>query len=357
MMYRSTIYILLTLLLCSCELRDKEPNYGGNISEESNLLILCEGLMNMNNSTLSKYDANRDTIISKFFLKCNGRGLGDTANDMKRYGSKTYILVNVSSQIEIIDNKTGKSLKQIPLFNEEKKSRQPRNIEFHNDKAYVTCFDGTLLRIDTTLLAIDGMVKCGKNPEGLTIANNKIYVANSGGLDFPKYDSTVSVVNILPFEHVKYITVGLNPVSIDSDSEGDVYVITNGDYGNEDYCMYRINSHNDILEQTFSDINPLNITIHKDKAYMYSYDYNNDKQWFKIFDCIEERIENNNFITDGTKIEKPYGIDINPRNGDIIITEAYQYVTWGDVLCFSKEGKLKYRIDEVGLNPNTVTFY
>ncbi len=335
----------------------KGDNDLSKVPENSNMLILCEGLMNMNNSTLSLYNSTDKTIINKYFQKVNKRGLGDTANDMKRYGNKTYILVNISSQLEIIDHKSGKSLKQIALFDDMGNERQPRKIAFHQDKAYISCFDGVVLRVDTATMEIDGMVQCGRNPEGLCIANNKIYVANSGGLDNPNYDNRISVVSIEPFEHKSYITVEDNPVNIASDSHGDIYVISNGNYGSVNYCLQRINSKTDTRVQIFEDINPLNITIHNDTAYMYSYDFNTDTQWLKTFDCKTEQILSNNFITDGTEIEKPYGININPSNGDIIICEAYQYVTWGDILCFDRNGKLKYRINEIGLNPNAIVFF
>ena len=34
------------------------------------------------------------------------------------YGSKLYIVVNVSSQIEVVDLQSGKSVKQIPMLSE-----------------------------------------------------------------------------------------------------------------------------------------------------------------------------------------------------------------------------------------------
>lgn len=47
-----------------------------------------------------------------YFRSLNRRGLGDTANDMAIYGEKLYIVVNVSSQIEVIDLQSGLSLKR-----------------------------------------------------------------------------------------------------------------------------------------------------------------------------------------------------------------------------------------------------
>ena len=80
------------------------------------------------------------------------------------------------------------------------------------------------------------------------------------------------------------------------------------------------------------------------------------KSEIKVFDCIKDQIITESFITDGTEINTPYGISVNPLNGDVYITDAHSYMVWGDVLCFSKEGKLKFRINEIGLNPNNIVF-
>jgi len=75
-------------------------------TETAGMYILCEGLFNMNNSTLSYYDFNKSEMLSfqdsdkkgtdktsyDYFKMANGRKLGDTANDLQRYGSKLYSL-------------------------------------------------------------------------------------------------------------------------------------------------------------------------------------------------------------------------------------------------------------------------
>lgn len=69
-----------------------------------------------------------------------------------------------------------------------------------------------------------------------------------------------------------------------------------------------------------------------------------------------DRLYAENFITDGTRINTPYGININPYSDNIYITEAYSYTITGDILCFNLNGQLQFRINRVGLNPNTVVF-
>lgn len=353
---KNYIIILTAILLVSCnDMYDvpREPMWNDS-TETTSLLVLNEGLFNMNNSTLAKVNLQTGEIDYDYFTTVNGRGIGDTGNDMKQYGAKIYIPVNISSQLEILDANSCKSIKQIPLFNENGVARQPRYVTFYQDKAYLTCFDGWVARIDTASLEIDGWTRCGNNPDNLVVCNNKLYVSNSGGLDNPFYDNSVSVVDLVNFKEIRRIAVGLNPGSIIADSEGDVYVITRGDYDEEDYMLHKIDSEIDTVVETFTDLHPLQMVIHNDLAYMYSYNYKSGEQWIKVFDCLTDQVVNDNFITDGTELETPFGMTINPENGDLYIMEAYNYVLWGDVLCFNRNGELKFRLNEIGLNPNSI---
>ena len=51
-------------------------------------------------------------------------------------------------------------------------------------------------------------------------------------------------------------------------------------------------------------------------------------------------------ITDETvqNIKIPYGIQVNPYNGDIYITDAKNYVSSGQLHCYSREGKRKWSV-------------
>lgn len=353
----------LCLLLVNCDdMHDfeKQRAYPKDTSTYK-MYVLSEGLFNYNNSTLAVYNfAEKDSskkLETNYFQKVNKRGLGDTANDMQRYGNKIYIVVNVSSQIEVLDVKTGISLKRIPMFNEDGVARQPRYIDFYEDKAYVCAFDGTVARIDTSSLAIEKITKVGRNPDGICITNKKIYVSNSGGLSFPNYDNTVSVIDIASFEEIKKIEVGLNPYKIHADSQGDVYVVTRGNYEDIGYEFHLIDSDVDEMVHTFEGMSTYNFEIFEDKAYMYNYDFFTATSWIKVFDCISERVIDEQFIKDKSiTIDTPYALSINPINNDVYVVDAHHFVNWGDLLCFDKNGKFKFRINEIGLNPNHIIF-
>jgi len=318
------------------------------------MYVLSEGLFNMNNSTLGLLNFENSTLNTNFFLYQNNRGLGDTGNDMKSYGGKLWIVVNVSSQVEVVDFKSGVSIKRIPFFSASNVARQPRYIAFSGSKAYVCSFDGTVARIDTTSLNIEAVTTVGRNPDGIAVANGKLYVSNSGGLDAPNYSKTVSVIDLNSFSETQKIEVGLNPYKIQTDNEGDVYVISRGDNSSLKAKLVRIDSQTDKVVQTFDNLPAVNFTIRNDTAYLYNYDYTSNNYSIKSFNCKTEQIITENFISDGSTIEHPFGIYAHPANGNIYLTDAKNYTTKGDLLCFNRIGKLLYKVESVGLNPNTI---
>ena len=325
--------------------------------------VLSEGLFNQNNSTLSWIDFTAGQADSwnaatgrsyDCFEKVNGRRLGDTANDMLLYGSRIYIAVSESSTIEILDASTSNSLRQIPLSHDGIVS-QPRSMTAVNGFVYVCCFDGTVTRIDTLTMIADATVQVGRNPDGICHANGKLYVSNSGGLDTRNPDNTVSVIDINTFSETKRITVRSNPGSIYADASG-VYVVSRGifDYGTMDYDsrLHRIDTQTDEVTATY-DIPILKMDIVDGKAWFYGYGAGGTIQ---VLDLATGQVLDSDFITDGTRVECPYSIKVEPATRKVYVCDALDYVTPGSLLCFSPEGRLLYRVQGIGINPNTVAF-
>jgi YVTN family beta-propeller protein len=326
-------------------------------SETQKILVLCEGIWTHDNSTLAFYDLKSQATDLDYFTTVNKRGLGDTANDMIKYGSKIYIVVNESGTIEVIDAATGKSLQQIEMKIEtaegKKISKQPRYAAAYGGKVYVTSYDDTVTRIDTVSLKIDGSVKVGRDPEGICIKNGKIYVANSGGLDFLDLDKTVSVIDLNSFEEIKQIEVGLNPYQVFADSQGDVYVNVRGNYGDIAPSFKKIKPSKDSYEvSTLTGVSVSEFTIVNDKAYILHNEWGKESK-VKVFDCKTEEVVTENFVTDGTSILNGYKITADAYSGDVYVTTS-DYTTSGNVLCFDNQGKCKFTLSSVGIGPNKV---
>lgn len=364
-LYKLSKYIgLLFFVFVACDDMEDRPSTTpgelGDLSEvgTAELYVLSEGLYNQNNSSLARYSFVQQRRTNQYFSATNLRGLGDTANDMAIYEDKIYIIVNVSSTVEVLDFATGKSLRQIPMIAENGSSRQPRAITFDGDKAYVCSFDGTVTRIDTHTLEIEKVTTAGRNSDDICVQNGKLYVSNSGGLDQsgPGVDHTVSVISIATFEEIKKIEVGPNPGKILAGLEDAVYVVTRGANVEEgDYHLVKIDGKSDAVARIYNE-KVLNFALDGPIAYLYTYDYSTKNSAIKVFDLTSGSVLQDNFITDATKIYTPYSIQINPYSGNVYITEAYNYTVKGDLLCFNQQGQLQFRLNEIGLNPNTVAF-
>ncbi|MCW1734096.1 YncE family protein [Anaerorudis cellulosivorans] len=321
-------------------------------SETQQILVLCEGIWNHNNSTLAFYDLKSKATDLDYFTTVNENGLGDTANDMIKYGSKIYIVVNESGTIEVIDAATGKSVKQIEMKTAEGSSRQPRYAAAYGGKVYVTSYDDTVTRIDTVSLTIDGSVAVGRDPEGICIStkNRKIYVANSGGLDFPDYDKTVSVIDLNSFEEIEQIEVGLNPYQVFADSQGDVYVSVRGNYADIAPSFKKISPLYEV--SAIPNLTVSEFTIVNDKAYILYNEWGKESE-VKVFDCKTEEVVTENFVTDGTSILNGYKITADAYSGDVYVTTS-DYTTSGNVLCFDNKGTHKFTLQGVGIGPNKI---
>lgn len=357
------LFITALFALASC---DPEPvileqSQGIDDWGHTGMYVLSEGLFNNNNSTLTWLDfgtGQPDTWNAATgksydcFEKVNGRRLGDTANDILLYGSRLYIAVNVSSTIEILNAATGRSIEQISLSHDNRPS-EPRYMTANGHYVYVCSFDGTVTRIDTLTMKADATVMVGRNPDGICCAAGKLYVSNSGGLDFDNPDSTVSVIDLATFTEIKRINVRQNPGSIYADGER-VYVVSRGLYDNErndyDSRLHCIDTNIDKVVETY-DIPILKMDLHDGRAWFYGYGSGGIIQ---ILDLATGQIIDSDFITDGTAVERPYGIKVDPSSHKVYVCDASDYVTPGSLLCFASDGHLIYRVQNIGINPNGI---
>ncbi len=362
--YRFTVLMLGILLAMACDdMEDKPlspdlPDVNVNETGTAEFYVLSEGLFNLNNSTLARYSFKDNKLIHDYFSVLNRRGLGDTANDMAIYGSKLYIVVNVSSTVEVVDINTGLSIRQISLVSEHGNSRQPRHIAFHQDKAYVCSYDGSVARIDTASLAVEQFAQAGRNPEDLCVQKGKLYVSNSGGLDWEGIgvDRTVSVIDLASFSEIKKIEVGPNPGQIEAGPDGSVFVATHGANITEgDYHFVEIDSRTDAVVRTYNE-KVLNFAINDQVAYLYNYNHTTQESSIRMLNLKTGKTLRENFITDGTEITTPYSIHVNPYSGNVYISDAFNYMVLGDLLCFNPQGQCLFRLQSIGLNPNTIVF-
>ncbi len=333
----------LSLILVSCH---KDAKVVPTPAPNPGIYVLNQGIFKQNNSSLSFYSYGTKQATADIFTTVNGHGLGDTGNDIEIYGSKMYIVVNVSSTVEVVDSKTSKSIKQIKLFNGAA-AREPRDIVFYKNNAYVTSYDGTVAVIDTAALTVSQYINVGPNPEQLAVANGKLYVANSGGLNYPNYNNTVSVINLTSLTVTKTLTVVTNPQNVVADAYGNVYVLSAGDYSSIPSSLAIIDDNTDLVKSQ-TNFDGSNMTIVGDNIYFIT-----STGKIVIYDAKSQAVINQGFITDGTAITTPYTVAADGTTGEVFVTDAKDYASNGLLFAFDKTGKKEYSVT-VGINPGRI---
>ena len=341
--------IALATTLASCH---KDKVVSPNVTPKpvrAGLYVLDQGNLGSPNSALTYYGYTSKNLIPDVFSLVNGKGLGNTANDVKIYGSKMYIAVDKSGTVEITDSKTAKVIKEISFFTGADKSMEPRSIAFYKGNAFVTLYTGNVAVIDTATYTVSKYIPVGRNPEQLAVANGKLYVANGGGLSYPDVDSTLSVIDLNTLAVTKTINVGPNPYAVSVDSYGDVFVTAYGVYPTSNSSLTIINSSTDAIKSR-TDFTGGPFSINGDNAYYIDIDNK-----VKIFNVKTFTTTNTNFITDGTTFEAAYAVAADPQTNEVFVTDAKDYNSNGTVSAFDNTGKLEYSL-ATEINPGTIIF-
>ena len=217
--------------------------------------------------------------------------------------------------------------------------------------AYPNAQKGAVFKVDLDTYKIVGQVTVGYQPDELAIIGGRAYVANSGGYRAPNYDSTVSVIELETMRQMYKIDVAINLSRIKADAYGNLWVSSRGNYDDVPSNLYRLEPNGGRYQVAEAmNIPASNMIISGDSLYVYSVEYSNQTSkntvTYAIIDVKKKRVVSRKFITDGTELDIviPYGIAIHPRNGDIYVTDAKNYVSSGVLHCYSREGVHKWSV-------------
>ena len=336
----------LLLLLAACEpekpLTPDSNDTTPPAATDRIAYLLNEGSMSGNNAEISRINITQGTIDPQWFSRVNGRGLGDVAQDLVHYGSRLYCTVWNSGIVEVINPTTGQSIKQIGFA-----GRGPRYIVCHEGKVYVSCYDRSVVRIDTVSLEIEASCPLsGMQPEQMCLCGENLVVCNSwqyasDGTTF-LYDNTVSVVDLATFTETGKIEVGTNPTRIQALDENRCVVACAGNYGVEEASAK-------VLDLTTQELTPLTqaataMDLHGNDLYHYITTY--DAQWNPaalFFRTDMTTLETTPVFT-SVAMPYAYGISIDPLTGNIYLCNS-PYTSTGDVYCYAPDGTLRWQAE------------
>ena len=188
--------ISLVILSLSCSSTDDNQNNINSTDYSESILITNEGNFMSANASISAINPDLKTIDNSIYKKANNSSVGDVAQSITFYNDLTFIVVNNSNTIEVVNTNDFK-------------------------KVYT---------IAENLAA----------PRYAVVVNNLLYVTNAN-------NNTVTIYNVLNFEYVKSINLSFMPELIIENNDK-VYVSSN---------FYDSNSTIAIIDTTTNDIDAL----------------------------------------------------------------------------------------------------
>ncbi|MCZ4696377.1 hypothetical protein DWB61_17090 [Ancylomarina euxinus] len=343
-----------TLVSCSDDDDNEIPRLKGNF-------VLNEG---STNGSISLIDAEGKVTLN-YFEAVNGIPLGKFPQSMATNDKYVFIVVTTDSGAGYVEVVTASDLKHHATI---EGLSYPREIAIDGNKAYLsngTGVTGTYPNqvkqnneihvIDLNTMAITSEITVGAGPEKLIISGDELYVANSGG--WSNDDNTVSVIDLDTDKVIKTITVKSCPKDMVKDANGDIWVYCSGvaDYTNWPNVAYTnsgiskidANTHEvtSFVLTSLSTAGIKNIAISKDKKTVY---YMSDAVY--AMNINDTALPITKFI-DATF----YGMDVNPKNGNLWMCAAVDATTAGKVIVYSNEAE-KLKEFTVGSMPNSTTF-
>lgn len=151
--------------------------------------VLNEGGFGAANSTIQLYgDKKEDSVVVNILI-------GDGGNHIFYAGNghdSMFVTVNGSHKVVIIDLNKKEIVKSIPTlttgFN------GPRESVVIGDKLFVTTYNSDVREFDITTGALVATLNSKGKPEGLTVINGKLWVANAFGSGSYTPDSTIAIL-------------------------------------------------------------------------------------------------------------------------------------------------------------------
>ncbi|MDA3906441.1 MAG: hypothetical protein PF484_10225 [Bacteroidales bacterium] len=344
------LLLLVSILISSCTKTKETPDYG---KYGVGVLISNEGTFGNGNGTISYYNSDNDSIINEIFQLENNRSLGDVVQSVSRIGDYSFIQVNNSHKIEVVN---GKSFAEVGVI---QNLTQVRYSIGDENTAFASAWgkwgvDGKVYFIDVNTLSVTDSVSTGLGSEAMVLLDDKLFVANSGGWGF---DNTISIIDIDSKAVLKTLVVGANPKSMIIDKNESLWILCSGSalyddnwnpIGHSPSKLFQINTidYSVINEiSLFEEQHPTKLSINPEGDMLYI------GAGFGFNGIYTLNINDASFA--GTQLlnKSFYGFDINPEDGVIFGYESLNFTERGKLFRYSETGvELGNYI--VGIGPN-----
>ena len=344
---------IIAALLLAC--KPEQPVNPDIFTVGSGVLVLNEGNYQFSNASLTYYNPDADTTVNNLFYRVNNAPLGDVAESMALADGKLYIVVNNSNLIYKVDANTmvcdtTKPFKLSDFYS-------PREIQFvAPNKAYVSDLYGTQLWIiNPQDMSHSGSIEMGKSTEKMVLVGNELYLSNwSNTFVTGMEKNTVQVVDVNNDVKVAEIQVGKEPNTMAVDKNGHVWVLCEGatwEADGEQPSLWEINPILKTAVKRFEfDGTAMVLRANPSGDLLYVI-YNNEVRRFDLASLTLSET----FRIAAEPQGMFYNMAVEPKTGDIYVTDAKNYMMNGTVYRYSNDGVLLSSF-EAGVIPSAMLF-
>ena len=344
---------IIAALLFAC--KPNQPIDPNGYMVGSGVLVLNEGNYQFSNASLTFYDPVADTVANNLFYKVNDAPLGDVAESMALVEGKLYIVVNNSNLIYKVDANsmvcdTTKPFKLGDFYS-------PREMYFVSpEKAYVSDLMGSgLWIINPKDMSHCGFVETGKTTEKMVPVGNELFVSNWSNYYLPEMEkNTVQVIDMNNDVKVAEFQVGKEPNTMAVDKNGHVWVLCEGatwEADGEQPSLWEIDPMLKTAEKRY-EFNGTAMVLRAnptgDQLYLI---LNNEVRRFDIASLTLSE----SFCITAEPQGMFYNMAVEPKSGDIYVTDAKNYMMNGTVYRYSYDGVLLSSF-EAGVIPSAMLF-
>ena len=358
--YFSMLLLFLAVILTSCNKTEIEDPFPSDLVE--GCYIVNYGSFGSGGASISKYDYNTDKITN-FYYKAQNDGTEILSNIQYGYHYKdsVFFMGNSTDQVITVNPLFQQSLNGVTASIE-----KPRHCVANGDYLYISCWgnnpdwaempDTYIAKFNIVTNTVEKTISLPGGPEGLEIANGKLYAALN-------YENKVAVIN-LEDESVSYITTPAVSSYFVKDKNDNLYftlLSTYSDFSDETGIGY-INTSTDQLEATYElegvsagygSMIQANSNFTKIYVVTAAYDANwNLTGAVAEFDVANKTFDQNQFVSDISGIS---GLAVNPKNNDVYVFAAQSTTGVGLMKIYSSAGDFVKDI-EVGASPNGAFF-
>lgn len=317
---------------------------------QSGVLILNEGGFGAANGDITYYNPISNLLEQAIFKNVNGAFAGDVLQSISVEGEDGYLVLNGSNKIEIVDVNT---LKRKNTFTD-LKLNNPRYIKVVNGKAYISVWgpfnsnfalvDSYVLVVDTKTLSVVSTIDTNEGIEDLLYDGKFLFVSRNGFSG----SNVLTVIDPATDKIVSEINLSGEPKGMVVDANNKLWAITSGNVSR----LFRINTASFEVEQTIEIGSKArgHLAITPDKR---SLIYAIGKAVYKM--SIDSASAPTAYLFTASDVTAFYGMDVDPKTGDIYIGDAKNFSSAGSAYIFNVDGTFKNTV-ETGIGPNTFIF-